>query len=227
MLLPEITWGGERFYNIASIVTPNRYTRPGTDGIAVHHTVGQTEFPDKNANGTSLDEQIAHVKAINAYHVQLGYDGFGYNAIVFRDGTCMTVGQCEGARAHVANHNNHLLGIAIAGTFTDTDVPLGASLGVGRILAAAQRNYGASIVKGHRQWVTDPAWATACPGDRGINFLGQMITIRDAILAGSQAAIEAEIKRKMAEVLRENAANANLEGLAAQIKFLSKGQFCG
>lgn len=229
-MLPTITWGGEQFYDISGIVTPNRYTRPGTDGVAIHHTVGQTEFPDRNSNGTSLDEMVEHVKAVNQFHIDKGYGGFGYNAIVFRDGTCMTVGQSEGGRAHVANQNDHLLGIAMAGTFTEKDVPIGIILGVARILAATQRAYGVSTVKGHRDWVAPqdkPQWATACPGDRGVAFIGQMIIARTAIISKANEGIELEIKRVIAGALAENVAKANLEGLAAQIKFLTGGKFCG
>jgi hypothetical protein len=228
-LLPEITFGGEVFYDISGIVTADRFPRPGTDGIAIHHSVGQTEFPDRNANGTSLDEQIAHVVSVNQFHVDKGYGGFGYNAIAFRDGTVFTVGNALGARAHVAWENTHLAGICMAGTFTDEDVPLGLILGVGRFLAACSRMYGHTAIKGHRDWVDDsrkPQWATACPGDKGVEFIGKMVMTRDALLAGSSAAIETEIKRKIGEALSENARTANLEGLAAQIKFLSGGKWC-
>lgn len=228
-MLPKITWGGEEFYDISGIVQPNRYTRPGTDGIAIHHTVGQTEFPDRNANGTNLDEMIAHVKAIDAYHVQQGYGGFGYNAIVFRDGTCMTVKQGEGARAHVAHQNDHLFGIAVAGTFTDQNVPLGAVLGVGRILAAIERNYGATVTKGHKSWVRPEhmaQWATACPGVKGEQYIGQMVLVKGAILAKANEALDQEVKRQITQALAENWSKANLDGLAAQIRWLTGGRLC-
>lgn len=228
-LLPVITWGGEQFYDCSGIVTPDRYTRPGTDGLAIHHTVAQTEFPDKNANGTSLDEMVAHIKAIDAYHVSKGYDGFGYNAIVFRDGTVCTVGPSAGGRAHVAFENNHLAGLAMAGTFSDEEVPLGMLLGGGRWLAACYRMYGATVVKGHRDWVApehQPTWSTACPGDSGASFIGKMTMVRDAILAKSDEAIQIEIRRKIAEALLPNTLTANLQGLAGQIRYLTGGQYC-
>jgi len=228
-ILPTITWGSMEFYDISGIVTPNRYIRPGTDGLAVHHTVGQTEFPDRNANGTSLDEIVAHVKAIDAYHIEKGYGGFGYNAITFRDGTVCTVGQSEGARAHVANENDHLAGIAMAGDFSDDEVPLGLILGVGRWLAACSRVYGATAIKGHREWVQPQhlaQWATACPGDSGVSFIGKMIMTRDALLAGSNEALAAEARRVISEALADNTQAANLDGLAAQIRYLTGGRLC-
>lgn len=225
-MLPKITWGGEEFYDISSIVAPDRYTRPGTDGAAIHHSVGQTEFPDRNMNGTSLDEMIEHVKAINTYHIQQGYGGFGYNAIAFRDGTVMTVGRAAGARAHVANHNNHLTGICMAGDFSDVPPPIGIKLGVARFLAAVDREYGVTTAKAHRQWVTDPAWATSCCGNQGVLAIGDMVLARNAIIRKDQEAIETEIRSKIAAVLLPNTLNADLEALAGQIKFLTGGRLC-
>lgn len=225
-LLPTITWGGQEFYNIAGIVTADRYTRPGTDGVAYHHTVAQTEFPDKNMNGTSLDEQIEHVKNINQYHIQQNYGGFGYNAIVFRDGTAMTVGNGSGARAHVANHNDHLFGVVLAGDFSTREVPIGCILGVARVLAAAVATYGPDSVKGHRQWVTDPTWATSCPGDQGIASIGRALMARDAIIRKSNEAADIEVRRIIANALRKATEAGDLVTLAGQIKFISGGRLC-
>lgn len=231
-LLPTITFGGQEFYDISGIVRSDASmggTRPTTDGFAIHHSVGQTEFPDTNMNGTSLDEQIAHIKAIDNYHVQQGYGGFGYNAIGFRDGTVFTVGNCSGKRAHVAFENWHLGGFCMAGTFTDKDVPIGLQLGGGRWLYAMEKVYGPHPAKGHQDWVNlaaHPTWATACPGAKGKAFIGKMVLVKAALLANEGAALEAEVKRKMAEVLVPSAQAANLELLAAQVRFLSKGQFC-
>lgn len=228
-LLPTITWGGQEFYDISGIVQPNRDTRPGTDGIAVHNTVGQTEFPDTNANGTALDEQIEHVKAIDRYHIAQGYGGFGYNAISFRDGTVMTVGKAEGVRAHVAYENYHLAGIAMAGDFSTEPVPIGCILGVARFLLAMQKDYGVNTVKGHREWVQPahlPQWATACPGDSGVSYIGQMVMAREALNGPSPEELAREVRRRMTEAILPNVLNANLEGLAAQVKYLSGGQWC-
>lgn len=227
-MLPTITWGGEQFYDMASIVSRDRYTRPGTDGVAIHHTVGQTEFPDKNANGTSLDEQIAHVKAINQYHIAQEYGGFGYNAIVFVDGTVMTIGQGAGARAHVAHQNHHLFGIALAGTFTNKEPSLGHILGTARVLAAVQRNYGVSVTKGHNDWVAPehrPQWSTGCPG-LARNTIGAMQLSRDAIIRQSKEALDAEVRRVIAAALRNNTERGDLEALAGQIKYLTGGRLC-
>lgn len=229
-MLPKIVWGGEEFYDISSIVTVDRFTRPGTDGIAFHHTVGQTEFPDKNMNGTSLDEMIEHVKAINAYHIAQNYGGFGYNAIVFRDGTVMTVGKASGGRAHVANENGHLAGVAAAGDFSTIEPPIGIKLGTARFFAACQREYGADPVKGHRDWVTPASlaqgWGTSCPGNAGKLAIGSILMARDAILRKDQEAIEQEIRAAITRALLPATLNADLETLAGQIRFLTGGRLC-
>jgi len=231
-MLPKITWGGQEFYDISSIVRPDSAmggTRPGTDGVAVHHSVGQTEFPDRNANGTSLDEMIAHIKAIDNYHVQQGYGGFGYNAISFRDGTVGVVGQAAGTRAHVAHQNYHLIGIVMAGDFSERDVPMGCVLGVGRFLAAVEKVYGAKNTKPHRDWVLPqhkPQWSTSCCGDKGVQFIGQMIMVKNAIQQGEQEAIAAEVRRKITEVLAPTLVKGDLKTLAGQIRWLTGGQLC-
>lgn len=220
MSLPTVTFGGQEFLDISGIVSPNRYTRLGTDGAAVHHTVAQQHFE-------TLDQKIEHVKAINQYHLDQGYGGFGYNAIAFDDGTVMTVGNASGARAHVANENNHLVGIAMAGTFSSVSVPLGLRLGVGRFLAAVQKDYGTTEVRGHRQWVTDPAWATECPGDKGVEAIGSMTMVRDAIAANNQKALDEAVRQRISAAILPNAQAADLVALAGQIRFLTGGRLCG
>jgi hypothetical protein len=222
MTLPTITWGGQEFWNIEGIVSPNRYTRMGTDGAAIHHSVAQQYFPD-------FDSKVAHVIATNKYHLDKGYGGYGYNAIAFEDGTVMTVGNASGGRAHVANQNGHLAGIEMAGDFSEEPVPIGIQLGVGRFLAAMQKEYGVTEVRGHRDWVAQqdkPQWATACPGDSGESFIGKMVMVRDALLAGSTAAIAKEVQRKIAEAIVPNAQTADLDALAGQIRYLTGGRLC-
>lgn len=229
-MLPKIVWGGQEFYDISSIVSKDRFIRPGTDGCALHHTVGQTEFPDRNANGTSLDEMVAHVKAIDAYHIQQGYGGFGYNAIVFRDGTCMTVGRAAGARAHVAHQNDHLLGIAMAGDFSTSEVPVGIRLGVARIRAAMETEYGRWPIKAHRDWVAPehkPQWATSCCGNMGVLAIADIELAANAILRKDREAVVAKIRADIARALLPATVAADLETLAGQIAWLTNKRLCG
>lgn len=229
-LLPTITFGGQQFYDISGIVRPDRATRPLTDGIALHHSVGQTEFPDLNANGTSLDEQIAHVKAIDAFHVQQGYGGFGYTSIGFRDGTVMTVGKCAGQRAHVANQNHRLAGHCMAGTFTDKEVPVGMFLGAARVCAALEKEYGVTELRGHQKWVAPqdlPQWATACPGSKGLQSVGNVTLAKLAILRSETAALDAIVRANIANAIRPAAEAGDLTVLANQIKYITGGRLCG
>lgn len=232
-LLPTITWGGQEFYDISGIVrldTAMGGTRPTTDGVAIHHSVGQTEFPDTNANGTSLDEMIAHIKAIDAFHVQQGYGGFGYNAIAFRDGTVCTVGKAAGQRAHVAFENWHLAGICGAGDFSTRAMPVGMYLGMARFCVAMEKEYGVRTVKGHTQWVNlaaHPTWGTACPGQAGLLSIGNILLAKAAIIAEQNEALDAAVRQKIAEALREAASKGDINTLAAQIKFITGGRVCG
>lgn len=221
----QIEIGGELFYDIAGIVTPNRYVRPLTDGIAIHHTVGQTAFPDKNFSGSTMDEEIAHIKAINEFHIGKGYGGFGYNGIAFESGRCYSVGKMNGARAHVANHNNHLMGIVGAGTFTTQPMPLGVLLGLARMVKAGWKEYGTVTVKAHGLWVTDPAWATSCNGDMGRTQIPTIIKAAEALMV--PPADPEKVKEAIRAALKDAYNNADLARLAAQIAYITGGKFCG
>lgn len=224
-MLPTIKIGNEEFHDISGIVTANRYVRPTTDGIAIHHTVGQTAFPDKNFNGTTMDEEIAHIVAINEYHITKGYGGFGYNGIAFESGRCYVVGQMNGARAHVANHNNHLLGLVAAGTFTDNAMPMGLFLALARMVKAAWVVYGQVLVGGHMEFVTDPAWATSCPGNGGMRSKLDIVRAARVLLVPPSDPEQAKAAIKAA--LLEAYNNADLPRLAAQIAYITGGKFCG
>lgn len=231
--LPTIVVGGQEFYDISGIVKSDASmggTRPTTDGIAIHHTVGQTEFPDRNANGTTLDEIVAHIKAIDEFHVQQGYGGFGYNGIVFRDGTACLVGRAMGKRAHVAYENWHLAGFAMAGNFEDNEVPLGITLGMARILAAMEKEIGTTMVKDHNSWVAPehrPQWSTACCGRYGRLAIPAMLLAKNAIIRQDQAALEAAIREKITRALMPHVMNADLEAIANSVRWITGGKLCG
>lgn len=174
---PRVSVGGELFFDIASLVTPNRYERPLTDGYAIHHTVGAQNFP-------TMQAELDHIEAINQQHIDAGYGGFGYNAIAFGSGRVYTVGDGGGGRAHVAFENGHLEGIAMAGNFQDNPVPFGLRLDVGRWLLAKFRQRGLHSVKPHREWVNTllhPEWATACCGDYGAGAIYSMLQVAAAL----------------------------------------------
>jgi hypothetical protein len=182
-MLPTIKIQGVEMYDISGIVTANRYTRTKTVGFTYHHSVAQTSFPDRNFNGTTMDEEIEHIKVINTFHVQQGYGGFGYNACGFESGRVYAVGNGTGARAHVANRNHELEGFCMIGTFTSADVPIGIKLAAGQWLVAKFRQHGLRQVHGHREDAT-AGWGTACPGDGGMRALPDILRIATVIHRG-------------------------------------------
>lgn len=230
-MLPTVTIGTEVFYDISSIVSKDFKPRVRTDGLAFHHTVGQTEFPDRNANGTSMDEHIAHIKAINEYHIKVGYGGFGYNAIAFGDGSVYCVGKCGGQRAHVANHNHHLGGLAGAGDFSTKAPPLGLVGGAGRWFKAMWEEYRIDPpqkIMGHTAWA-DPAWATSCPGAAGLKALSDKI-FPIAVALWEHDPLEDyhnQIRAKIRAALEPAVIAGDVDTIAKQIAWLTGGKLCG
>lgn len=195
-------------------------------GIAIHHTV-TTISPL-----ASEDEEIAHIKAIDSYHVRQGWYGIGYHYLVFPSGRLYHVG--DGARAHVANRNHELVGIAFVGDLSER-LPSALEIAVaGAAVGLVWNRFGAGLeVRGHKQWVVDPAWATSCPG-RGIEVLPKII---EHAKGGSQMDIQkleariGELQERVARLerllflhgggleVRVNDENeAVVRGLGAQVK---------
>lgn len=224
-MLPEIQVGGDdesfKFYDMSNLVTNDRYQRNTTDGLAIHHSVGA------DYAGKTMEQEIEHIKYINQLHIELEYGGFGYNGIAFRSGRVYVIGQGGGGRAHVANHNGHLEGICMAGTYTNNYPALGLQLGVGRWLRAKFTQRGLLPVKPHREWVTDPKWATSCCGDAGVETIPNMLKVAAALENAPK-----ELDKKVHEAvygalnstIKVNPINFDL--LSAQIKFLTGGQYC-
>ena len=84
-------------------------------GIAVHHSVSG----DYLAAGGPESEELAHLQAIDRYHVGQNFGGIGYHLAAFTSGRLYLLGDLDGARAHVAGRNHELLGVVAIGTFTD------------------------------------------------------------------------------------------------------------
>lgn len=183
MILPIVTIGGEQFFDISGIVHPDRYLRPLNEVLVLHHTVAQTEFYDANMNGTTMDEEIAHIENIDAYHWEQGYGGFGYQAIAFQSGRVYTVACCAGARAHVAGENWRYAGIAMAGRYTTTEPAKCLMLGVGRWVFAMWKQYGCAPLKGHRE-----VGQSTCPGDGGMAAMPKILRYAKAVAANRQQA---------------------------------------
>lgn len=99
----------------------------------------------------------------------------GYHVAVMRDGTVYKCARDMDKTPGVANHNWHLIHIVCQGNFSESSPPPADQ--VVHLLATIQAYRAAYAipierVKGHTEWVDDPAWATTCPGFPGF---GQMI----------------------------------------------------
>lgn len=130
-------------------------------GLAVHHTVTDPNGPATPDFTASEAEERAHIRAIDLYHVSIGYGGFAYHGAAFASGRAYFCG--EGQRAHVAGRNHQLRGYAYVGTFTTLPPTEGADNAMRELLQADRDRFGALPIKGHREWAL-PGEGTACPG---------------------------------------------------------------
>ena len=172
--LPEVWIGGREFIDISGIVGPDRYQRPRTDALLVHHAgAGSAIDADLNFNGTTEDEEIAWIRSVNAYHANLGWGGFGYQAVSFPSTRVYTVGRCLGARAHIASQNDRYAGIVMPGDWSTSRPPQGVVDGLRRWASSMRVELGALPIGGHRDYalLSDP---TSCPGDGGIAILQEL-----------------------------------------------------
>lgn len=108
---------------------------------------------------TTIEEEKKHIAQIDAYHVSIGYGGFGYHAAAFPSGRAYLCG--DGQRAHVKDRNHELMGICAIGDFS-TALPGEAQMNALRELIAA---YGGSSLptRGHNEWAL-PGQGTVCAG---------------------------------------------------------------
>ena len=216
-LLPTITFGGGTFTNIAGIVGPDFAQRPDTVGLAIHHSVTGDAQIDANMDGTTEDEEIALIEAINAYHRDVnGWGcGFGYNAAVAQSGRVYVVGPCLGKRAHVASRNHELAGIVMLGDFSTTEPSSEALAGAGRWVLAMDAMLSATLpVWGHRTWATATS-PTSCPGDGGDLAVPEIAKYKELAMPTDQdpladpaveARIWAVVNYRLSHVLRQQAA---------------------
>lgn len=124
-------------------------------GYAVHHSV-TTISP-----AASEAQELAHIKAIDTYHVNIEYGGFGYHLAAFPSGRSYLCG--EGQRAHVKGRNHELYGIVAIGDFSNR-LPAEPQIQALRdCVAFAAQTYGVLPVKGHNEWAR-PGEGTVCAG---------------------------------------------------------------
>lgn len=131
-------------------------------GQATHHTVGALLPFD-----ATIEQEVAVIKAIDAQHVAQGWGGFAYHGIAFASGRAYLCGDLGARRAHVANRNHELHGLAFDGDFSAQLPPEGMLRAGGHFLQYVINNGGSATILGHREWGT----ATACPGKlEGFNW---------------------------------------------------------
>lgn len=136
-------------------------------GIAAHHSVTAT-LPVT----ATIDQELAVLKSIEAYHVSIGYGLFAYHAAAFPSGRCYQIGNWNGQRAHVEDRNHELVGIVAVGTFTD-GLPGPAQMaamaeGIREIRGFWEKRL---QVRGHNLWTAPGNSGTACAG-AGMNAMG-------------------------------------------------------
>jgi len=173
------------------VTNPNGWRPLGyVIGVAIHHTVTTISPAATEA------EERAHIRAIDAYHASKNWGGFGYHYAVFPSGRVYYCGW--GSRAHVANRNHELVGVAFVGDMSTRLPSAIETAAAGEAVRDIWRRLGRTVeVRGHRDWVVDPAWATACPG-----MAAQAIpAIINAAKDDEMTAEERELLLKIATVL--------------------------
>lgn len=149
-----------------------RYPMGNVVGLAIHHSVTHMG-PD--ASGA---DELGHLQAIDAYHTQKGYGGFGYHLAAFESGRSYLVGDLAYARAHVAFRNFELVGVVLIATLTG-ETPRAPLVRAARdCVAHVGATYPGRPLRGHREWVTPEAeakgWGTICPGNTYRQWLPQL-----------------------------------------------------
>lgn len=192
-------------------------------GVAIHHSVTWYDMGDMSK--ASPEQERAHIRAIDAYHVQEGYGGFGYHYAVFPSGRLYQCGDVISdngsfaARAHISGNNNKLVGVVFIGRFdagfqTPTDAAKMAAVSactliLDQMLQAKSRS-GEWKIQGHGDWAVelnndDP---TGCPGNLeniaswfpdGEKYMQQPIDISNLSLSELEA-LDAAIKAREAEL---------------------------
>lgn len=136
-------------------------------GVALHHTVG-TMSP-----GAPETAEHQVIRAIDQQHLSNGWGGFGYHYVVFPSARAYWCGW--GSRAHVANRNHELIGVAVHGDLRYRRLSEYEVAAVAECIRDAWRRVGREVeVRGHRDYAV-PGWGTECPGDGGIASIPDVV----------------------------------------------------
>lgn len=195
------------------VTQPNGWTDCNPIGHAIHHTVTMMLSP----NATQQDE-INQIQAIDAYHVDQGFGGFGYHTITFPSGRSYLTGTWNRARAHVMYRNHELVGSVAAGTFTNDLAPPAIVEGLRECVIAARVIFRREMpVRGHGTWA-DPRSPSSCPGRirEQINSIVQPTPVEedDMLNAEDKAWISQEIAKQLISILRSE--EMGLPGISAR-----------
>lgn len=129
-------------------------------GIAVHHSVSG----DYLGEAATVNDELAHLRGIDAYHRQVGYGMFGYHLAAFASGRLYQCGDLDGQRAHVAHRNHELRGVVAIGTFTNRLPGPGQLAAIAEGIKEIRHFVGRDLpIKGHNEWAVK-GWASACAG---------------------------------------------------------------
>ena len=150
--------------------------QPGHPAEAfLHHTVDS-----EAARLDRLAEQAAHMRAIQADHLDRGWSDIGYHFVVFQPfGSLRYARVFEGRDWHKvpaaqAGHNTGTLAIAVVGDFTVETLMRNTRYAVELVLRTHPASTELETVGGHRD-----VNATACPGDGIYGWLDRIARAAD------------------------------------------------
>jgi hypothetical protein len=142
------------------------------NGISVHHD-GEVMAPgDTNYNGSTADEDLRRLVAIYEWNYpRLG--GFPYQLVASPNGRLFLCRPIETWGAHTGGHNNHLLGIAMMGDYSNSEPPV-AQLCAGSLGLIIFWRWREGLLRaaGHCDW---PDQFTECPGTRRSVWIDKML----------------------------------------------------
>jgi hypothetical protein len=132
---------------------------------AVHHTVSSPFTPIEEAWW-----------AIDKFHRDRGWGGFGYHALVNIHGDVLWTGNPAQRRACVCDGNHEVLCVAAQGDFSFLIPPEPMLNGIAWVIAEWRKAEQATMdITGHRDWGDKyPCAASQCPGNQLYARLGSV-----------------------------------------------------
>lgn len=128
-----------------------------------HHTVSNIDW--NTAVNATVDQEVAHLLAIDRMHLAWGLNGFGYHNAAFASGRAYHVGSYDKARAHVASgQNSYSIGTVLIGNFTLALPSEGHMAAAQECKRDIERFYGRDLDGLPHLLV--PGQNTVCPGSR-------------------------------------------------------------